>query len=108
MAITSARVRYSLLLVSLLIAGCSYISPHENFIQALHSSIGRSIDNVPPYLWPHSEDLIDSINLSNGNMKNRYKYNRGKCKYVFEINPKTRQIVGASFEGKESDCVINP
>lgn len=87
--------------------GCSSITPHENFKESLHGAIGRNIDNVPSYLWPHKEDLISSEPLPNGNMENRYKYLRS-CILIFEIDPKTRTIVGARFEGKETDCVINP
>ena len=87
--------------------GCAGITPHENFMDSLKNAIGRSLDNKPSYLWPHEEDLIDSKTLPNGNIENRYKYLR-TCKYIFEIDPKTRTIVAARFEGKESDCVINP
>jgi hypothetical protein len=76
-------------------------------MDALHSTIGRSIDNVPPYEWPHAEDLIDITPLPNGNSEYRYKYLR-TCRYIFEVDPKTRTIIGARWEGKETDCVINP
>jgi hypothetical protein len=91
----------------LFLLGCSTISPHENFKEALYESIGQSIDNVPSYSWPHEKDLVSSKLLPNGNIEKEYKYLRS-CRYIFEINPKTRTIVGARFEGKETDCVINP
>ena len=86
--------------------GCFTITPHENFKDALYGAIGRSIENVPDYLWPHEKDLVSSKLLPNGNIEKEYKYLRS-CRYIFEIDS-TRTIVGARFEGKETDCVINP
>jgi hypothetical protein len=91
----------------LLLLGCSTINPHENFRDSLYGAIGRSIDNVPSYLWPDEKALVSSRLLPNGNMENKYKHLRS-CRYIFEIDPKTRRIVGARFEGSETDCVINP
>lgn len=87
--------------------GCSVLSPHENFKSILHSNVGRSLDEIPPTQFPHEKDIISTKKLPNGNIENRYKY-RVSCVYIYEIDPKTRRIVGASFEGKETDCVINP
>lgn len=87
--------------------GCTSLSPHENFKAHLYQKIGKSIDEIPPYWWPYEEDLIGTQVLQNGNIENKYKY-RGTCVYIYEVDPKTRKVVGASFEGKESDCVVNP
>jgi len=95
-----------LLLISICF-GCNTISPHDNFLQALNSSIGRSIDNVPNYQWPHESDLMSSKKIENGNLENRYRYIRS-CVLIFEIDSSTRKIVRADFEGKTTDCVINP
>lgn len=91
----------------LTLSGCYFVNPHENFKKSLYGTIGRDMDNVPPYSWPHKKDLISSVPLPNGNMENRYKYLRN-CILIFEIDLKTRIIVDARFEGKETDCVINP
>ncbi len=93
----------------LLISGCAFFaaSPHDNFIGHLNLQIGHNIDNVPYYQIPHKEDIIDSKVLPNGNIENKYLY-RGTCRYHYEIDPKTRIIVGARFEGLDTDCSINP
>ena len=96
-----------ILLVAPLVAGCASISPHENFKRALYETVGHSMDNVPPYEWPHKEDLIDVTRLPNGNAEYRYDYGR-TCRYIFEVDPATHLIIGARFEGKDTDCVINP
>ncbi|MCL2761517.1 MAG: hypothetical protein FWD70_07730 [Desulfuromonadales bacterium] len=62
--------------------------------------------------YPISKSLtkktfIDSKELPNGNIENKYKYRR-TCVYFYEIDPKTHIIVGARFEGKDTDCVSNP
>ncbi len=38
----------------------------------------------------------------------RYKYYRGDCRYMLEVDPGTRKIVDARFEGEELDCIIVP
>ncbi len=92
----------------LLALGCLGITPHENFKAHLYKQIGKSLDEIPPYQWPFEKQKVDSKVLPNGNIENKYKYYRGNCFYIFEIDPKTRKIVGARFEGSERDCVINP
>jgi hypothetical protein len=94
-------------ITTILLFGCSHISPHENFKDALHDSIGRNIDKVPSYEWPHKEDLISSKILLSGMMENRYQYGRN-CILIFEIDRRTRKIEKSNFEGSETDCVINP
>ena len=98
-----------ILLVAPLVAGCPSISPHANFKQSLYGAIGRSIDNVPVGRWPYKEALIDVTRLPNGHAEYRYDYIYGRtCRYIFEVDPATHLIVGARFEGKDTDCVINP
>lgn len=87
--------------------GCSTISAHDNFLDALNSSIGQNIDNVPSYRWPHESDLISSAKMKNGNLENRYRYIRS-CVLIFEVDSSAREIVKANFEGNAADCVINP
>ena len=96
--------------ICILLAGCIYpgISPHENFKEAITSEIGKSIKNAPLYSWRHKKDIISSKVLPNGNIENKYKYYKETCVYFFEIDPETQTIVAARFEGKETDCVVNP
>jgi hypothetical protein len=102
------RKLYSLIALHLqMLWGCTSISPHENFRQHLNTQVGMSIDNAPAYSWRNQKDLIEIAPLPNGNLEYTYKYLR-TCRYIFEVNPKTHIIVGARFEGKETDCVVAP
>lgn len=98
-----------LLLMSIFISGCvlSAGSPHDNFKEHLYFAIGERIDKERPFRIPFNEDLVGTKMLPNGNIENKYKY-RGTCRYYYEINPKSKLIVGARFEGNEADCVIVP
>ncbi len=93
--------------ITLISVGCLGITPHENFKAHLYQKIGMRLDDIPSYWWPYEEDKVDTKVLPNGNIENKYKY-RGTCFYIYEIDPKTRKIVGARFEGSEKDCVVNP
>ena len=96
-----------ILLVALLGAGCPSITPHANFKDALYEIVGKALDDIPPYTWPHNLKRIDETPLPNGNVEYRYRYIR-TCRIILEVNAQTRLIVGARFEGKDTDCVINP
>ena len=96
-----------ILLVAPLVAGCASISPHANFKDALYEIVGKALDDIPPYTWPHNLKRIDETPLPNGNVEYRYRYVR-TCRIILEVNAQTRIIVGARFEGKDTDCVINP
>jgi hypothetical protein len=94
--------------ITLISFGCPRITPHENFKAHLYGQIGMSLDEIPSYQWPFEKDKVDFKVLPNGNIENKYKHYRGNCFYIFEIDPKTRKIVGARYEGSERDCVVNP
>jgi hypothetical protein len=93
-----------MLLLPVAFSGCASVTPQENFKDALYREIGKSVDNS---LWAPRRYLISEKTMSNGNVEYRYQYLRS-CRYMFEIEPKSRVIVNARFEGKEFDCVINP
>ena len=82
-------------------------SPHENFKDHIYGEIGKSVDNAPDYSWRSKKGLLDAKVLPNGNIEQKYRY-QGTCIYYFEIDPKTRLIVGARFEDSEGDCVVAP
>ncbi len=89
-----------------LIIGCTILTPHENFKHNITTKIGLSIDQIGGG-WTRSEDLVSMINLPNGQVAYTYKYVRS-CLYTFEVNPVTRIITAARWEGSEKDCVIAP
>ena len=82
---------------------------HENFKDQLKKAVGTSIDDTRPGTWVGRRKPIEVRTLANGNVEYTYLYMRGRsCNFMFEVNPSTHIIVGARFEGKESNCVINP
>lgn len=93
--------------MSLLSSGCHAITAHENFNMILGQSVGKSIDAPPTLTNAYSRRLLRSDILENGNVENEYRY-RGSCRYFYEIDPKTRLIVGFRFVGSEADCAIEP
>lgn len=102
-----------IILIVVVFAGCSSMTPHENFKAQLHAKIGKKWNELPSYQFPSEEYLISSKELPNGNVEKKYKlvWGFGKqrtCIHIYEIDPKTNIIVNASFEGSETDCAINP
>lgn len=89
------------------LAGCSSVTPHQNFSKTMRLDIGKSVDDPTLSGWMQSQRLIGHQTLPNGNVENAYRF-RGTCRYFYEINPKTRIIVGWRFEGSERDCEIVP
>ena len=94
------------LLFLLLIVGCSTMTPHENFVRGVYAAVGHALERMQPG-WARSSDLITTTNLENGHIAYTYKYIR-TCRYTFEVNPETRIIIAARWEGSEKDCVIAP
>jgi hypothetical protein len=100
--------RLIIILISCLIAvSCSSVSPHENFKQIIGSKIGMNIDSPPEVTGINPNNLISSTVLQNGNLEKGYLY-RETCKYFFEVDQRTHNIVGWRFEGNEHDCEISP
>ena len=93
--------------VLLMPSACSAVTSQENFRMIIGESVGKSIDLPPRVTNAYPEDLVSSTHLPNGNIENQYRY-QGACRYFYEIDPKTRIIVGWRYEGSERDCRINP
>ena len=97
------------ILISLFILnGCAFFAgdPHENFINSvLKSRIGESMDTPRTNIIP--QFLLSTRILDNGNIQYRYSGNRG-CIEIYEVNPQTRIIINATFEGTEKTCVLYP
>jgi hypothetical protein len=96
-----------ILWAALAMLGCASMTPHQNFMYGLSTTIGQDIDNVPPYKWPHPEDFMNAKVLPNGNEEREYKY-MGTCRLFFEVNLVTRKIVNARSEGRDDHCIIVP
>ncbi len=85
-----------------LLAACSSITPHENFVMSMQSAIGKSTDRIA---WRRPDRLIGQKTLPNGNVEESYEF-RNSCLYYYEIDPRAQQIVGWRYEGTEHDCEI--
>lgn len=94
-------------LLMLMSSACSSVTPHENFQMILGQSVGKNIDAPPRITNAYADRLLSSRVLQTGNLENEYQW-YGACRYFYEIDSKTRIIVGWHFEGSERDCRINP
>jgi len=88
-------------------AGCmSSTSPHENFLRALHMAVGRDIRTHPRF------SAFQRTDLPNGNseyrLSRRILAGTQPCTDIYEVDPKTYQVLRADFEGSPQDCVIPP
>jgi hypothetical protein len=92
-------------------SSCYSVTPQENFKNILNNAVGRNVrdEENSPGGWLYTRQPITVTHLPNGNVEKKYLYMRGRsCYFFFETNPDTSIIISARFEGKESDCVINP
>lgn len=100
--------------ITLVAATLGCISGQENFKNFLYKSvngkdaIGSSIDDPTLHLAEGNKKyLIETRMLDNGNMEYVYRW-RGTCRYMYEVDPKTRIIVNARYDEANEDCTIPP
>ena len=92
-----------------MLLSCTTATPHENFKNGLQLSVGWSIDSqgYSGEGYPHL--LLSQKTLQNSNLEYRYEGDGfPPCIHIFEVNPRTRIIVRADFEGTERNCYITP
>ena len=80
---------------------------HEAFKSHRQLQLGMSIDDPNSDIVHYPQLQIGSRTLANGNYETEFRWIRS-CRYFYEINLKTRTIVGWRFEGSEKDCAIVP
>lgn len=85
-------------------SGCAGVTPHENFKEGLRLMVGYNIDT---FRSRTRKTLLSESALANGNVEYRFLY-RQDCTEIYEVDPKTRLIVRADFEGSERSCTIVP
>lgn len=107
----------SLLAGMFMMAGCSsqrYDRSywHENFVNSLHSKIGKNFDQ-PGSGWENASNARSKTTLPNGNVVYLYRMTPLKepavevpCEYTFEVNPETRIVVDARWKGDH--CFLIP
>lgn len=89
------------------ISSCSSMMPHENFKSHMQFNVGKKIDDPTSYLSRYPQLIVGSHSAPNGNIETEFR-GRGGCRIFFEVDAKTRTIVGWRFEGSEHDCEIVP
>jgi sarcosine oxidase delta subunit len=89
------------------LSSCGSVTPHENFVAIMRSQLGRDADDPNSYTGRYRGYRLSMRDLANGDVEEEYE--RGeKCRHFFEIDKKTRKIVGWRFEGRERDCGLVP
>ncbi len=88
--------------VALLGVACGTLpTPHENFKLIIGGRVGHNVNVDRP-----SNKAVSVIALPNGHKELGFQY-RGTCRYFYEVDGEGT-ILAWRFEGKESDCVIQP
>src|SRR2546427_12071774 len=104
--VSTLTVHAAALLFFFPLAGCLFPAGtgHENFKKSMQSDVGESMDNPYVYRNQYRNRLVETRELLNGNIEE--KFNRHpRCPVFFEINKKSRTIVGWRYEGTDDDCV---
>ncbi len=104
-SVGGVMVAVALMLFSL--PSCSSVTPHENFKSHMQFNVGKRADDPSSYLSRYPQRIAGSRTLANGNIETEYRRS-DTCRVFFEIDDKTRIIVGWRFEGSERDCEIVP
>lgn len=102
---------FTIAFLVLLITSCALTDPYKNFKGHMGANIGKNIDDAPNYSWRYNPKEI-SDPLPNGNIEYKYEHKnrKGTCRYIFEVDPKTRTIVNWRYDGEDKDkaCYVNP
>jgi len=94
------------IVVTSLLNGCSFISPHENFKNILQADIGKLATNPNILINRYPQWFYRKTILSNGNTEIEHHW--GKCIYTFEIDKITNIVLKYHFKGTEKQCAITP
>ena len=86
------------------VSSCAGVTPQENYARAIRMSIGSKIDDF--YNLVNKRPLSERV-LANGNMEYKYLY-AGDCVETYEVDPQTRIIKNASYEGSAKWCNLAP
>lgn len=95
----------SLIVQASVLVACSGLTPQENFKSFRQQNVGKSIDDPTSEVALYPQLLVGKKMLPSGNWEYEYQW-YGACRYYYEIDSKTRLIVGWRSEGSEHDCQI--
>jgi len=87
-------------------AGCTYLTPRENFETGRNAELGRHIDNLGPGARLGSQTRT----LANGHREYTYDFSNhlGPCVFVREVDGTTNRIVAWRIEGDDRGCQVPP
>jgi hypothetical protein len=107
---SDVRFRFLLLpylgAMACLIAACSSIEPHQNFVEIVSKNVGKSVGEDQRHgMAP--ERFVQSKTLSNGVLEREYEF-RGSCRLFFSVDPSTNIVVSWRYEGSNMDCAVTP
>jgi hypothetical protein len=86
------------------VSSCAGVTPQENYAHAIRMSIGSKIDDF--YNLVTKRPLSERV-LPNGSVEYKYRY-AGDCVETYEVDPQTRIIRNASYEGSAKWCNLAP
>ena len=88
------------------------MDPYKYFEDQLQAEVGESINHVPPHSWQVRPKLVSTEPIPDGNIEYHYEFEnyRGWCRYILQVNPTTRKIVGWRYDGEDEDkaCFLIP
>lgn len=84
---------------------------HENFVNVIQVSVGRSASS-PDFFWNRYPGRRGEVRqLSNGNAEYEYFWggrDYGKCIVYWEVDIRSDKVVAARFEGTRDTCYLVP
>jgi len=96
------------------IAGCwafttdySSAGRHQAFKEMYSRQVGLSVDNAThSWLARYPDSVVGKLSLPSGNIEVEYipQSWRNGCRVFFEVDEKTRIVIGWRFEGDEKAC----
>ena len=95
------------LLLTLASACATTETAHQNFVNIMNYKVGTDADSLSNTIWRDPAARISLRTLPNGNIEEGYRQ-RQSCRYYFEIDSRTRKIVGWRYEGAFDECVVWP
>jgi hypothetical protein len=101
------RLLSALCISAWLVAACSSITPHENFIQHMQFHVGKNFtESQIRYMRP--ENFLGAKTLLDGQVEREYKFNYEKCRIFFKVDQTTNIVTSWRYEGNDDDCAISP
>src|SRR6266480_5758222 len=90
-------------LLAALVPGCALDGAHDRIKAGMQHEVGLSAEDKNTLLQRYPESRRGSTVLQNGNVEQQFHFRRS-CEVFFEIDARSRKIVGWRYEGTVEDC----